>query len=64
MGMGCNRNKGGFFGGYEAFWIIVVIAIVIIWVHCCHNAGGCGCDCGFDDCCGNNCCGSCCSNCC
>lgn len=34
---GCGNNnccggKGGFFEGYEAFWIIVVIAIVIIWV--------------------------------
>ena len=62
MGMGCNRNRGGLFDGYEAFWIIVVIAIVVIWVHylsCGNNYGGC---CGnFDDCgCGNNCCNSCC----
>ena len=71
--MGCNNNcncgcgnnhcKGGFFQGYETFWIIVVIAIVIIWVHyyCVGNNNGCnnnGCfnpcvpDCG----CNNNCC--------
>lgn len=58
MGMGCNHNRGGFFDGYEAFWIIVVIAIVIIWVHytCCGN-NGCGC---YDDCCGTNNCNSCC----
>ena len=56
--MGCNcNNRGGFFEGYEAFWIIVVIAIVIIWVHylcgnsCCHS---------FADCCGTNNCNSCC----
>ena len=30
----CNPcNRGGFFANYQAFWIIVVIAIVIIWVH-------------------------------
>ena len=28
----CMRN-GGWFGNYQAFWIIVVIAIVVIWVH-------------------------------
>ena len=41
--MGCNcNNRGGFFEGYEAFWIIVVIAIVIIWVHyLCGNNGCC-----------------------
>ncbi len=68
MGMGCNRNRGSLFEGYEAFWIIVVIAIVIIWVHymcggncgCgCNNGNNCGCG-GFDDCCNNNCCNSCC----
>ena len=28
----CNRKGPGIFAGYQAFWIIVVIAIVIIWV--------------------------------
>jgi hypothetical protein len=45
----------GFFQNYQAFWIIVVIAVVIIWVHnsnwnrnCCGNYNnGCGCD-GYD----------------
>lgn len=73
--MGCNNNcncncgygnnrGNGIFGGYEAFWIIVVVAIVIIWVHYyCVGNNGCGCgnngcfnncmpDCG----CNNNCC--------
>lgn len=61
MGMGCNHNRGGLFDGYEAFWIIVVIAIVIIWVHyTCGGNNGCGCGCNFDDCCGTNNCNSCC----
>ena len=35
----CNYNRGGgFFANYQAFWIIVVIAIVIIWVHYGANA--------------------------
>ena len=65
--MGCNNNncgcgnyRGGFFQGYEAFWIIVVIAIVIIWVHYyCAGNNGCGCNnCYMSDCgCNNNCCG-------
>lgn len=49
--MPCNR--GGFFANYQAFWIIVVIAIVVIWVHygangwggnCCCGSMNCGCD--------------------
>jgi len=47
----CNRRGPGIFAGYQAFWIIVVIAIVIIWVHygvgCnnnCNNNNNCGCD--------------------
>ena len=48
--MPCNR--GGFFANYQAFWIIVVIAIVVIWVHYGANGWGgnccgpmnCGCD--------------------
>ena len=40
--MGCNNNcncgcgnngRGFFFDGCETFWIVVIIAIVIIWVH-------------------------------
>ncbi len=61
MGMGCcNNRRGGFFEGYEAFWIIVVIAIVIIWVHylCAGNDGCCNGSYGNDF--GNNCCNSCC----
>ncbi len=54
----CNRRGTGFFEGYQAFWIIVVIAIVIIWVH--YGVGNNGCympcydtnDCG----CNNHCC--------
>ena len=57
--MGCNcNNRGGFFEGYETFWIIVVIAIVIIWVH--YLCGNNGCCHSFDDCCGTNNCNSCC----
>ena len=42
----CNNRKGfGFFQGYQSFWIIVVIAIVVIWVHYFTN----------NNCCGNNC---------
>ena len=44
----CNYNRGGFFANYQAFWIIVVIAIVIIWVHYGANGwggGNCGCGC-------------------
>ena len=40
-------NRGnGFFANYQAFWLIVVIAIVIIWVHYGSNSWG-----------GNGCCG-------
>ncbi len=38
----CIRN-GGWFGNYQAFWIIVVIAIVVIWVHYGANSWGGGC---------------------
>jgi hypothetical protein len=44
----------GFFQNYQAFWIIVVIAVVIIWVHnsnwnrCCGSFGGNNCGCGCD----------------
>ena len=65
----CGRGNG-FFANYQPFWIIVVIAIVIIWVHygcgawgngccnscCCNN--GCDNDCGCNNNCGcNNGCG-------
>ena len=43
----CNNRRGGglFSGGYQPFWIIVVIAIVVIWIHCgCGVDGGCGCN--------------------
>ena len=40
----CCGSRGGFFSNYQPFWIIVVIAIVIIWVHYGAGAwGGCGC---------------------
>lgn len=55
MGMGCNRNRGSLFEGYETFWIIVVIAVVVIWAHyLCGCGGNCGCG-SYDDCCTNNC---------
>lgn len=62
----CNTcgSRGGFFSNYQPFWIIVVIAIVIIWVH--YGAGawggcgwgnhGCGCDNGCDNNSGCGCC--------
>ena len=68
----CNNRRGfGFFQGYQSFWIIVVIAIVVIWVHYFTNNNGCGCNNCLenvqDDTCGcyNNCnscnsCGTCC----
>jgi len=58
--MCCNDNyncccrRPGFFEGNETFWIIVVIAIVIIWVHytgsnnCQNRICGCGCN---NECC-------------
>lgn len=67
-GCGCNR-RNSFFEGYETFWIIVVIAIVVIWVHYSTGCGfgnrGCGCGnngcgCGNNGCgCGNNACDAC-----
>ena len=58
----CCGSRGGFFSNYQPFWIIVVIAIVIIWVH--YGAGawggcgnhGCGCDNGCDNNGGCGCC--------
>ena len=50
----CNGNNNylrGPWQGYQTFWIIVVIAVVIIWVHY-YTVGGNGCGCG-----GNNGCG-------
>ena len=56
----CNPcNRGGFFANYQAFWIIVVIAVVIIWVHYganCWSGGGrgnmnCGCENDCNPCC-------------
>lgn len=51
----CNCNRGGFFANYQAFWIVVVIAIVIIWVHygangCC-GPMNCGCEHDCNPCC-------------
>ena len=53
----CNCNRGGFFANYQAFWIIVVIAIVVIWVHygtggnnCCGQLN-CGCEHNCNPCC-------------
>lgn len=55
----CIRN-GGWFGNYQAFWIIVVIAIVVIWVHyganswggnCCCQPLNCGCEHDCNPCC-------------
>ena len=55
----CNNNcRGrGFFEGYQAFWIIVVIAIVIIWVHYGVGSRNCCCnDFGYNNnCCNDNC---------
>lgn len=64
----CNSNnccRSGFFANYQPFWIIVVVAIVIIWVHYGAGAwGGCGggwggcnnnCNCGCENDC-NPCC--------
>lgn len=55
----CNYNRGSFFSNYQPFWIIVVIAIVVIWVHYGANAwGGNGCgnmNCGCEQDC-NPCC--------
>ena len=55
--MPCNRGNG-FFANYQAFWIIVVIAIVVIWVHYGANGWGgccgpmnCGCDHDCNPCC-------------
>ena len=54
----CCGSRGGFFSNYQPFWINVVIAIVIIWVHYGAGAwGGCGCGnhgCGCDNGCDNN----------
>lgn len=54
----CNHCGGnGFFGSCQAFWIIVVIAIVVIWVHygtygnnCCGQLN-CGCEHNCNPCC-------------
>lgn len=56
----CGRGNG-FFSNYQPFWIIVVIAIVIIWVHYGCGAWGNGCCnscCCDNDCCCNNSCGN------
>ena len=35
-----NRGQcGGIFQNYQAFWIVVVVAIVVIWVH--YAGSGC-----------------------
>ena len=66
--MGCNNNcncgcgnngRGFFFDGCETFWIVVIIAIVIIWVHYYGSCqGGCcnGCYGNNMPDCGNKCC--------
>ena len=65
--MGCNNNcncgcgnncRGFFFDGCETFWIVVIIAIVIIWVHYYGSGHGCcnGCFGNNMPDCGNNCC--------
>lgn len=63
--MCCNNNNrscmGGLFQNYQTFWIVVIIAIVIVWVHytawgptclggCCAE-GYCGDGCGNNNCC-------------
>lgn len=55
----CNNNRNcgcGLFGGNsQAFWIAVVIAFVVIWLHCgCGFGGSCG-SCGCDNGCDNGC---------
>ncbi len=57
----CNYNRaGGFFSNYQPFWIIVVIAIAVIWVHYGTNSWGgwgngggmnCGCEQDCNPCC-------------
>lgn len=62
-GCNCNNRRGyGLFsGGYQPFWIIVVIAIVVIWIHCgCGGCGGYGNGCVCENDCDNNCCNPCC----
>ncbi len=50
-----NRNFGLFGGGCQTFWIAVIIALVIIWLHCgCSFGGYGGCGCGCDNGCDND----------
>lgn len=57
----CNCNRSGFSDSWQAFWIIVIIAIIIIWVHCGVNGwGGQGCCCNHMNCGCDNDCNSCC----
>ena len=59
----CNNRRGtGFFQGYQSFWIIVVIAIVVIWVHYLSN-GNCCCSNTYLDNCNDDNCGNCNCNC-
>lgn len=55
----CNNRGYGLFGGnYQAFWIVVVIALAIIWLNCGCSFGGSsygGCGCGCDNGCDNGC---------
>ncbi len=65
----CNNRRGcGLFsGGYQPFWIVVVIAIVVIWIHCGCGFGGStyGCDSCAEPACGNGCGNGCgCNSCC
>ena len=55
----CGRGNG-FFANYQPFWIIVVIAIVIIWVH--YGCGAWGNGCCNSCCCNNGCDNDCCCN--
>ncbi len=60
--MNCNR---GYDQGCQTFWIIIVVAAILIWINycmndnCCGNicGGNCGNICGSN--CGNNCCNPC-----
>ncbi len=61
-----NRAYGGVFQNCQAFWIIVVLAIMIVWVHyasCGNSCGGniccCGDPCGDRGPCMNPCMGNC-----
>ena len=50
----CNNNRRGtgWFDSYQSLWVIIILAIIIVWVHCSVN--------GNNNCCCNDCCNNCC----